>query len=328
MLQRTLFSANNLMPASCSGRIRTDHARLVNAPLFWYQSLQRIVESESTMSLTELAKAARAVGAYGPLSKVFGDDGFSIDVKLRPEELTELRRLSTQAWLDVIGKAAPEKKAEFEKVGIENYHKLSHLLDHANIWTTHTRTFDKPAVDIICSFGLFNFLKAEFPNYVISSAMPPYGDLGRPRINWRLVRPGDGTDIGPIHADYWFHAVLDDWTGEPGPTVKLKIWIPICLEEGMTGFSFVPGSHLRRYPFRRVHVGDGNFKPDLSEADLDRPLQTLSTPPGTAVMFNYNLVHRGANSGRATRTRVSMELTIDIPRSEIETRYGNITLFH
>ena len=280
------------------------------------------------MNLLYRDVGAPVSGLGGPLSKVFGDDGFSIDVKLAPGELTELRRLTTESWLDVIGKVAPEQVGQFRQLGIENYHQLSHLLDHANIWTTHARTFESSHVDVISSFGLFDMLKLEFPDYAISSAMPPYGDLGRPRINWRLVRPGDGTDIRPIHADYWFDAVLDGWRDEPGPTVKLKIWIPIFLEEGTTGFAFVPGSHLQQYPFRRVRVGDGSFKPDLREADLDRPLQTLPTPPGTAVMFNYNLIHRGANSSRATRTRVSMELAIDIPRAALEARYGNTGRFH
>jgi hypothetical protein len=242
--------------------------------------------------------------------------------------LDKLRCIVTDSWLAAIAKVEPDLVDRFRELGIENYHQLSHLLDHPRVWTTHARTFESAQVDVIRTFSIFDLLKAEFPDYKISSAMPPYGDLKRSRINWRLVRPGDSTDIGPIHADYWFDAVLAGWQNERGPDVKLKIWIPIFLEEGTTGFAYVPGSHLRDYPFRRVHVGDGNFKPDLQESDLDRPLQTLLTPPGTAVMFNYNLVHRGANSSRATRTRVSTELAINLPRRDLEARYGNIGLFH
>jgi ectoine hydroxylase-related dioxygenase (phytanoyl-CoA dioxygenase family) len=150
--------------------------------------------------------------------------------------------------------------------------------------------------------------------------MPPYGDVGRPRINWRLVRPGDGIDIGPIHADYWFDAVLETWSDKPGELVRLKIWIAICLEAGVTGFAYVPGSHLKHYPFGKVRLADGAYKPDLHENKLDRPLETRDTPPGTAVLFNYNLVHRCANSSKATRNRVSMEFTLDIPRRELEQR--------
>lgn len=280
------------------------------------------------MNLLNREDKTRGLDLGSSLSKVFGNEGVCDDLALRPDELAELRRIVTDSWLATIGHAAPETVDRFRELGIENYHQLSHLLDHARLWTTHTRTLGEAQVDIIRSFNLFDELRAEFPKSEISSAMPPYGDLGRPRINWRLVRPGNGTDIGPIHADYWFDAVLDGWRDEPGPIVKLKIWIPIFLEEGTTGFAFVPGSHLRRYPFKRVHIGEGLLKPDLAEADLDRPLQTLPTPAGTAVMFNYNVVHRGANSGRATRTRVSMELTVNIPRSQLQELCGDVSRYH
>jgi len=280
------------------------------------------------VTLVDVESRTAKADPHRPLAKVFGDDGYSIDVKLSSDELAELRRLTTESWLAVIRQAAPDAVDRFGEIGIENYHQLSHLLDHANIWTTHARTFDRAQADIIGSFGIFDMLRREFPQTSIIGAMPPYGDLGRPRINWRLVRPGDGTDLGPIHADYWFEAVVDGWRGEPGPEVKLKIWVPIYLEEGSTGFAYVPGSHLRQYPFKRVHIGEGLYKPSLSESELDRPLQTLRTPPGTAVMFNYNLVHRGANTSQAKRTRVSMELTMNIPRDHLEALYGNVSRYH
>ena len=262
------------------------------------------------------------------MSIVYGKQGICTDASLLPAELAELRRLTTESWLSVIRKAAPEAVQQFEEGGIEQYHRLSHLVDHAHIWQTMARTFDARAVDTIRSFSLFDIFDRELPSYRISSSMPPYGDLGRPRINWRLVRPGDGTDIGPIHADFWFAAVLDDWSDAPCDLVRLKIWIAIYLESGVTGFAYVPGSHLKRYPFTKVKVADGVYKPNLNESELDRPLETLDTPPGTAVLFNYNLVHRGANSSKATRTRVSMEFTLDIPRRELEQRYGDLSSFY
>ena len=262
------------------------------------------------------------------MARVYGDEGICHDVKLSPSELTALRDVVTESWLNAIRQVAPDKVEQFRELGIDNYHQLSHLLDHARLWTTHTRTLTAAQVHVIQSFGLFELLQRAFPASKLNSSMPPYGDLGRPRVNWRLVRPGDGTDIGPIHADFWFDAVIDGWCDEPSPLVRLKIWIPIHLEEGTTGFAYVPGSHLRQYPFRRVDTGDGHYKPDLAEADLDRSLQTLPTPPGTAVLFNYNLVHRGANSGSATRTRVSMELTVNIPRDALESWYGDLRAFH
>jgi len=267
-------------------------------------------------------------GLGGPLSKVFGDDGFSIDVTLAPGELAELRRLTTKSWLDAIGRVAPDKRADFEDLGIEDYHLLSHVVDHACIWTTETRTYPAEVVDTIRSFSLFDLFANECRGYRICSEMPPYGDLGRPRVNWRLVRPGDGTDLGPIHADYWFEAVVDGWNSKPTETVKVKIWIPIFLEQGLTGFSYLPGSHRQQLAFGKKRLADGLYKPHFDEADLPAPLKTLDTPCGTAVLFNYNLVHRGANSDKARRTRVSMELTLDVPRRQLERVYGDLSAFY
>lgn len=279
--------------------------------------------------MTLKAGVERSYGALrGPLSRVFGRDGVCTDIKLRPDELAELRRVVTESWRGVIVKAAPDLAERSQGLGIQDYHQLSNLLDHGNIWTTHARTFSSPQVDVIRSFALFDMFDREFPGYQISSAMPPYGDLGRPRINWRLVRPGDDIDLGPIHADYWFDAVIDGWQDRRRPDVKLKIWIPIYLEEGVTGFAFAPTSHLRDYPFERQRLTDGRFKPVLDESQLDQPLQVLQTPPGTVVMFNYNLVHRGANSGRATQTRVSMELALNLPRVMLEQWFGDVSRYH
>jgi hypothetical protein len=263
-----------------------------------------------------------------PLSKVFGDAGFSIDVKLLPDEVEELRRLTAKSWLDVIRRAAPDKLKAFETVEIDRYHELSHLIDHARMWTTETRTFSAEIVDVIRSFSLFDLFDRECPGYRICSEMPPYGDLGRGRMNWRLVRPGDGTDLGPVHADYWFETVVDGWAGKSTDTLRVKIWIPIYLEPGLTGFAYLPRSHKMNLAFTRKPVGDSGYKPYFDPAHLPAPLVKLDTRPGTAVLFNYNLVHQGANSTRATRTRVSMETTLEVSRHQLEQRYGDLSRYY
>jgi hypothetical protein len=280
------------------------------------------------MTLADIGAETRDYSLRKVLAKVFGDDGFSIDVKLRPDELAELRQLTTRSWLDVITAVAPDKIDQFAAGGVENYHRLSHLIDHARTWTTETRTFSADVVDKIRSFSLFDLFDKNYPGYRICSAMPPYGDLGRARINWRLVRPGAGVDLGPIHADYWFAAVVDDWNAKPADTIKVKMWIPIYLEAGLTGFAYLPGSHQQQLAFGKKRLPDGLYKPHFDEADLPAPLRTLDTPCGTALLFNYNLVHRGANSDQATRTRVSMEMTLDVPRHQLEPTCGDLSGYY
>jgi hypothetical protein len=255
------------------------------------------------------------------MSRVFGEEGYCDEMHLRPDELSTLRKITSETWLSVIRRVAPDKVKQFERNGIEQYHQLSHLIDHARIWSTQERTYPTEAVDEIRSFSVFDFFDREFPGYRISTAMPPYGDWGRTRINWRLVRPGKGLDLGPIHADHWFEAVIDGWRPDP-ETVRVKMWVPIHLELGLTGFAYLPGSHRMSLPFGRKSLADGSVKPEFDEANLPCPLKTMLTPCGTALLFNYSLVHRGENSDRATRTRVSMELTLELPRQPLEKRYG------
>jgi hypothetical protein len=262
-----------------------------------------------------------------PLASVFGEQGYCNEIQLREDELSTLRNLTTASWLAVIRRVAPQTMEQFAEGGIDQYHRLSHLLDHGRIWTTRARTYSVEAVDCIRSFSIFDLFDKECPNYRIGSAMPPYGDWGGPRINWRLVRPGAGVDLGPIHADYWFDAVLDGWQPDLD-IVRLKIWIPIYLEPGLTGFAYLPRSHQYRLQFRRKLLPDGAVKPEFDKADLPTPLQTIPTPSGTVLLFNYSLVHQGANSDRACRTRVSMELTLELPRRPLEQRLGDLSAFN
>jgi hypothetical protein len=270
---------------------------------------------------------AKGSPAAEPLASVFGEQGYCNEIRLREDELAALRSLTTDSWLAVIRRVAPQTVEQFAECGIDHYHQLSHLLDHGRIWTTQARTYPPEAVDCIRSFSIFDLFDRDCPNYRIGSAMPPYGDWGGPRINWRLVRPGAGVDLGPIHADYWFDAVLDGWQPD-SDIVRLKIWIPIHLELGLTGFAYLPESHRQRLQFDRKLLPDGGVKPEFDEADLPAPLQTIPTPCGTALLFNYSLVHQGANSDRARRTRVSMELTLELPRRPLERQLGDLSDFN
>jgi hypothetical protein len=254
---------------------------------------------------------------------VFGEQGYCNEIQLRPDELKKLRDITTESWLQVIREVAPDKVKQFEQNGIERYHLLSHLLDHARIWTTQARTYSAEMVDVIRSFSMFDFFDRACSGYRMNTAMPPYGDWGQPRINWRLVRPGAGVDLGPIHADYWFDAVLDGWHPD-AETIRMKVWVPIHLEPGLTGFAYLPGSHRQCLAFGKKRLPDGGIKPVFDEVQLPAPLETITTPSGTVLLFNYNLVHQGANSDKAKRTRVSMEFTLLIPRSHLEKQIGEL----
>lgn len=263
-----------------------------------------------------------------PLVLTFGEQGFSTDLRLRADELNTLRQITSSSWLSVIRREHPMIAGQFERIGIERYHELCHLIDHAQLWTTRARTYSAQMVEIIRAFEFFEFFARHCPNYRIGSAMPPYGDLGRARINWRLVRPGADLDLGPIHADYWFDAVEANWSQELTDWVRVKIWIPIFLEPGLTGICYLPGSHRQTLPFDSATAVDGTIKPHFRKADLPQPMQVLPTPIGSVLLFSYNLVHQGANSALANQTRVSMETTLLIPRQELAPLMPGLSSFY
>ena len=112
-------------------------------------------KTRATVILMDDGQQTRSASSRGPLSKVFGDDGFSIDIKLRPDELTELRRLTTQAWLDVISHVRPRRSTNSGGsesrtiITFASYRSWAYLDDpHADLRSGQ--------VDVIRCFNLFD----------------------------------------------------------------------------------------------------------------------------------------------------------------------------
>ncbi len=251
------------------------------------------------------------MGDHGLAERIFGEDGYALGLRLTWSELATLRALTTETWLGVLGRATPERVGEFSERGMDRYHDLAHLVDHGSLWTTKARSYGAEAVEVISHFSIFDMFRQEFGECRVSTRMPPYGDLGRPRMYWRLVRPGTDADTGPMHADHWFDAVIGDPDSIPPDVVQVKVWIAIYCEPGITGMRGVPGSHRREWRFRTKHK-DGAIKPDFDENLIDMPVVVFDTHPGDAILFGYDFVHGGFNSAEARRTRVSMEFTLQI----------------
>ena len=70
-------------------------------------------------------------------------------------------------------------------------------------------------------------------------------NLGRPNIYWRLVRPQEKGDIGPLHRDSWFWELNDDFPTPKYDFYRLKVWLPIFTEIGLNGLLLEPFSQKR-----------------------------------------------------------------------------------
>ncbi|MEI6791346.1 MAG: phytanoyl-CoA dioxygenase family protein [Myxococcaceae bacterium] len=234
--------------------------------------------------------------------QIDGAPGYALGLKFENQELRRLKALIEIQWLKRLNQIIPEQVPVFSESGIERYHELSHLLEHSKIWSKTERILPVDAVLEIREMSLFKTLRQEFGNFSISDEEA----VGWEEIYWRLVRPNQAGDVGPLHADKWF------WDLGHGVTQsgikRIKIWIAIVCERGLNGLCVVPGSHLREWNYHGEQRY-GSLKPQIDEREESLDVRLMPTNPGDAVIFNDGLLHKGIfNSGN--KTRVSLEFTM------------------
>jgi len=172
---------------------------------------------------------------------IYNGNGFSTQLKLSETDLETFRTMIRMQWLYRLQLLAPKEINQFDKIGIERYHELSHLIDHAKAWPKTSRVLPKEAVAIVRKMDFFNQLEMEFGDILIADEER----LGWENVYWRLVRPGNA-DFGSFHTENWFVQLgyygteINDLTRE-----KVKIWISIHSTPGKNGLMIVPNSHHR-----------------------------------------------------------------------------------
>jgi hypothetical protein len=250
--------------------------------------------------------------------KIFGDVGFSSDLKLSTNELDIFRHIVSEHWLSVISHHYPELRDEAIRVGIENYHQFSHQIDHSKLWSKYNRILPPSSVQQIKQLPFYSTLKAEFGEFTISDAVHTKQEQGREEIYWRLVRPHVESDIGPLHKDKWFHDAFNEGYGMfPEGTITVKVWIPLYCEVGKSGLAILPGSHFKTWKYH-IEVIDDVPKPRLDEkvnADL------IPTEPGNMLIFNENILHGGVPN-ISNKTRVSAEITMIFREEDIQNHHN------
>ena len=245
--------------------------------------------------------------------QVFGPQGYSSDLRLSDHELSVFRELVSAQWLAVIATAQPSLSDEARRLGIANYHLLAPKLDHRRLWPKSSRLLSRTAVSRIRALPFLDTLEQAFGQFSISDIYDTHQHHGEEEIYWRLVRPGCDTDVGPIHADKWFHAGFNDGRGMFSDAVQtVKIWIPLYCQPGRSGLAIAAGSHLKSWRFRIESV-DGQPRPVPDDDFSACEPELIATEPGQMLVFNEGTLHRGVvNDG--SETRVSAEITMVMPR--------------
>lgn len=236
-------------------------------------------------------------------SAINGGLGYSTAMSLDQTELKLLRDCIRTQWLYRLQLLAPKHVREFDETGIDQYHKLAHLVDHAAAWPKTARVFPKEVVMALRKGPFFKTLEQQFGVFEMSDEE----NFGWENVYWRLVRPGN-TDIGPIHSDKWFwdlgHGKMPNY-----PCERVKIWIAIYTAPGKNGLLVIPGSHLSEDWKWHGEVIGGLAKPVFDEKLEDLDIHLVETHPGQAVVFHDKLLHGGAVN-MADTCRVSIELTM------------------
>ncbi len=199
-------------------------------------------------------------------------------------------------------------KIEKFEIDISQYHTISNKLNHEKIWNKSSRILPAGFVDFFVKTKLFMELRNRFGDFHISDE--EY--LGWPNIYWRLVRPKNKNDLGPLHRDSWFWDLNDSFPKYKYPFKRLKVWIPICVENGLNGLMLEPHSQKRRDITYKGELRNGIKKPILITSPDSINVKLVDTKLGDVVIFDDNLLHGGAiNNG--INTRVSFEFTLVIP---------------
>lgn len=238
---------------------------------------------------------------------VFHSPGYSKDLHLSEDELTIFKEIVEKNYLNIISNLDPSIKKKFAEVGIQNYHKISHLIDHSSLWGKLNRCLPIDDVNKIKDLKFIENLRLIFGDFTISNIV--HGQTvfkNSEEIYWRLVRPSIATDVGPLHADKWFHEVATP-NYIPAGYISLKVWIPIYCEPGKNGLLMIPDSHKRNWKHSFITNSFGQQKPVPNEC-LPTPI-LINTVEGNMVIFPDGTIHGGAlNEGSSTR--VSVEITL------------------
>lgn len=234
------------------------------------------------------------------LKAVFGPDGYATS-SLSSGDLAFFQNIVQQHYLSVLkGKGGVTDAALLEQP-IYKYHSISDRVDHGGLWCKNNRILPKADYDAFLTADFFKDLQDVVGDVLISDEE----NIGYPEIYWRLVRPPPHHDVGPLHADAWF------WNLGHGDTPegyqRIKFWFSLWNDEGQNGFRFVPGSHLKDYPYKGKER-DGFVKPSFNEDDHDLDVNIFRSTPGDFIIFNDKLLHGGAVGG--DNTRVSFEFTL------------------
>ena len=211
----------------------------------------------------------------------------------------------TDQYLGRLGQLQPDVVPLARERGIARYHTLPITFDHGKSWPKATRLLAARHVEDFAKMGFFRRIHEQ----IGSSSVISHDEL-----NWRLVRPNQPADIGPVHADRWFWDAGYGYGSMPTGFDRFKVWMAIHTEPGANGLCVKAGSHRREWK-HHFEEKDGVRKPVFDEDAESIGMELLPLAAGGLVIFHDELLHGGVVN-RGTTCRVSIELTVLFDRAD------------
>ena len=234
-------------------------------------------------------------------------NGYSLDHRLNNDEILLFKNSIQKRWFETINNVDENlgRKIIKKNIDIINYHEISNLLDHSLVWRKSSRIMPSSFVNRFLESDFAHDLKEKYGEYTISDEE----HLGRPNIYWRLVRPNEPQDVGPMHRDSWFWSLNKNFPKPKYKFHRLKVWIAIFVEKGLNGLKVEPASQYRKDIKWAGEKRHGIEKPILITPPENIKSMLIETDPGQAIVFNDDLLHGGSlNKGKYSR--VSVEFTM------------------
>lgn len=245
------------------------------------------------------------------LQSIFKGDGYFLGLHFEPQEHQTLKQIITDQWLRKIDEKYPALTKQFEEVGIENYHTLAHLVDHSTLWPKKARMLSKADSERARSLGFFKNLQQYLGNYYVAD----YEALGYGEMTWRLVRPNQENDIGPMHQDTWFTEMNSNFK-LPEDRERVSFWTAVVTEPGLSGLRVAPGTQNQDFPYHNEERF-GMIKPVIDVKEEDLNIVPCLMNPGDVILFSPRVLHGGMVS-RGTKCRISLECSIFFEKSLLE----------
>ena len=240
-------------------------------------------------------------------------DGF-FTFKLDDSDLLNAQEIVSNHWKNHIREAAPDKYNEFEKLKIQHYHQKASLLDHNTFWPRTSRILSNKGLNQFKQLPLYDKLTSIFGPFGISMKNCT-GDWAEnynndEEIFWRIVRPHENNDIGPLHLDKWFWDLGNGTI--PENTTRIKVWVSLFCNN-TNGLRLVPKSQLQTYSYKG-ECRHNIMKPVFNESDYDLDIQNLDCSNGTVIVFHDELMH-GGTKNLSSESRVSLEFTMLVQKT-------------